>query len=108
MDLKKRVGERMKMLREGYGISQKDLAKAIQTNQSAITRYENGICEPNLQTLLDYAVYFKVSIDWIFGRTESRMEGTRLADLNEEIVEGSPLYEKMREVITKIVNEQKK
>ena len=108
MDLKKIVGERMKMLREGYGISQKDLAKAIQTNQSAITRYENGICEPNLQTLFDYAVYFKVSIDWIFGRTESRMEGTRLADLNEEIVEGSPLYEKMKEVITKIVNEQKK
>ena len=103
MNLKQEVGKRLKALRESTEISQKKMAEILKTNQSAVTRYENGVCEPDLETLLNYGIYFKVSIDWILGRTEVTMEGVRLADLNEEIVEGSPFYNKLEETVTKIM-----
>ena len=103
MDFKKEVGARLKELREQYGYNQKELADLFKSSQSAINRYENGVCEPDLQTLLDYGVFFKVSIDWILGRTEKRMEGVRLGDLNEEINEESPFYQTLQKAIQKIM-----
>lgn len=107
MELKQIIGTHLRELRESRGFSQKTMAEILKTNQSAITRYEQGICPPDPDTLLEYASYFKVSIDWIYGRTETKLEGTRLADLNEEIVEGSPLYERIVEVINKEANKNK-
>lgn len=103
MSLKQEVGMRLKALRDNANISQKRMAEILNTNQSAITRYENGVCEPDLQTLLDYGVFFKVSVDWILGRTEKRMEGVRLGDLNEEINEESPFYQTLQKAIQKIM-----
>ena len=108
MSLKQEVGERLKRLRESAEISQKKMAEILDTNQSAITRYENGVCEPDLQTLLNYGVFFKVSTDWILGRTQRKMEGTRLGDLEEEINEDSPFYKTLQNAIAKIMENYKK
>ena len=64
------VGERLKVLREGVGHSQKDLGKKIGVTQSAINRYENNQSEPTYKSLLFFADYFDVSMDYIFGRTD--------------------------------------
>ncbi|MCK9478678.1 MAG: helix-turn-helix domain-containing protein [Firmicutes bacterium] len=64
------VGERLRSLREGIKLSQAKIAKLIGTTQASINRYEALASEPPLKTLLWYADYFDVSIDYIFGRTD--------------------------------------
>lgn len=63
------VGERLKVLREGIRFSQKTLAQKIGITQSSLNRYENNQSQAPYQTLLWYADYFDVSMDYIFART---------------------------------------
>ena len=64
------IGERLKSLRKGIMLSQKDFAAKIGTNQSSVNRYENCQAEAPYKTLLAYADYFDVSLDYIYGRTD--------------------------------------
>jgi len=67
----KEVGERLKSLREGSGLSQTKIGTFNGINQSNLARYELGKASPPLQLLLWYADYFDVSLDYIFGRTDT-------------------------------------
>jgi len=67
----KEVGERLKSLREGAGLSQMKIGGLNGCNQSNLARYELGKASPPLKLLLWYADYFDVSLDYIFGRTDS-------------------------------------
>lgn len=64
------VGERIKSLREGAGLSQAKVANMLNTQQSAIFRYENNVSEMPYAMLVQYADYFDVSLDYLFGRTD--------------------------------------
>ena len=64
------VGERLKALRSSIGLSQKGLAAKLGISQSGVNRYENNQSEPPYKTLLIYADYFDVSLDYIYGRTD--------------------------------------
>ena len=66
----KETGKRLKILREGIGISQQKLANMLDTTQSSINRYENGQAEPSVALFRKYADMFDVSLDYIFGRTD--------------------------------------
>ena len=67
----KEVGERLKSLREGAGLSQIKMGTFNGVNQSNLARYELGKASPPLQLLLWYADYFDVSLDYIFCRTDT-------------------------------------
>ncbi|MCL2366803.1 MAG: helix-turn-helix domain-containing protein [Oscillospiraceae bacterium] len=62
--------ERLRTLREGARLSQVQIAKLAGTTQSSIGRYESQIGLPPHKTLLWYADYFDVSLDYIYGRTD--------------------------------------
>ena len=64
------VGERIKGLRESVRLSQKGLAENLGITQSAVNRYENNQSEASYKTLVLYADYFDVSLDYIYGRTD--------------------------------------
>ena len=64
------IGERLKKLRESMKLSQQKVADMIGCPQTSIHRYESGSYTPNAETLLWYADYFDVSMDYIFGRTD--------------------------------------
>ena len=66
----KAVARRLRMLREGVRLPQTKIAKMIGISQVSINRYESDGASPTLETLLWYADYFDVSLDWIFGRTD--------------------------------------
>ena len=69
---KKIVGERLKALREGVHLSQAKLAAMFEgVDQPSIYRYENGTTFPSFNVLIQYADYFDVSLDYIFGRTDN-------------------------------------
>ena len=64
------LGERLRILREEAGFSQNKLAKLIGIQQSSLNRYESGFSNPTPETLLWFADYFDVSMDYIYGRTD--------------------------------------
>lgn len=57
-------------LRKAQGLSQQQLAKAIDTSQANLSRWEQGLNEPSVIECWKLADYFDVSIDIICGRKE--------------------------------------
>ncbi len=65
------VAQRLTELRESIHISQSKLASQFKNvEQPAIFRYENAQSFPPYYVLIQYAEYFDVSLDYIFGRTD--------------------------------------
>lgn len=62
---------RLKELRKSRGISQLKLAMDLSMNQNSISRYENGEREADYETLIAFADYFGVSVDYLLGRTDN-------------------------------------
>ncbi len=61
---------RLKEIRKARGISQLKLAMDLNMNQNSISRYETGEREADYKTLILFANYFDVSIDYILERTD--------------------------------------
>lgn len=61
---------KLKFLRKKMGISQLKLAMDLNMNQNSISRYENGEREADYATLIKFADYFDVSIDYLLERTD--------------------------------------
>ncbi len=61
---------RLKELRKKKHLSQIKLAIDLNMNQNTISRYENEIREADYKTLILFADYFDVSIDYLLGRTD--------------------------------------
>ncbi len=62
---------RLKYLREKRGISQLKLAMDLGMNQNSISRYETGAREADYSSLIKFADYFNVSIDYLLERTDN-------------------------------------
>lgn len=63
---------KLKKLRKEKNISQLKLALDLNMNQNAISRYENMEREADYETLIKFADYFEVSLDYLLGRTDKR------------------------------------
>lgn len=62
---------RLKELRKKRQISQLKLAMDLNMNQNSISRYETGEREADYATLIRFADYFNVSIDYLLERTDN-------------------------------------
>ena len=61
---------RLKELRKRRRISQLKLALDLNMNQNTISRYENLEREADYETLVRFADYFDVSLDYLLGRVD--------------------------------------
>lgn len=61
---------RMKELRNQKGISQQALADILHVTQQAIYKYEHGLAEPDIDTLITCAKYFETTVDYLIGATD--------------------------------------
>ena len=61
---------RLKELRKKRNISQLKLALDLNMNQNTISRYENLEREADYETLVRFADYFDVSLDYLLGRVD--------------------------------------
>ena len=59
---------RLKELRVSENLSQNEIAKQIGLKQFTYSNYETGVTEPKIQTLIDLADYYGVSLDYLVGR----------------------------------------
>lgn len=119
------IAQRLKGLRESVNLSQAKLAALMGATQASVNRYENGQSSPPLKILQWYADFFDVSMDYIFARTD-QPEGKlyehkpkvleAVTQENKELREfvdmcfdpASPISQKLREVLTKSLEEQRK
>ena len=62
---------RLKELRKSRGLSQLRLAIDLNMNQNSISRYENGERQADYRTLIAFADYFGVSVDYLLERTDN-------------------------------------
>jgi len=67
----KKFCERFKELRTEMGYSQAKLATMVKTNQQAIDRWERGINEPDMATILQIAAIFDITTDYLLGATNN-------------------------------------
>lgn len=61
----KNIGKKLKEVRIKNNLTQMDIAKAINTTQSVISAYENGLVTIQTSFLYDICVKCKVSAEWI-------------------------------------------
>ena len=58
---------RLKEARKQAGYTQKQTEDITKINRSALSKYENGTLEPNLETLATLANFYNVTSDWLLG-----------------------------------------
>ena len=63
---------RLRSLRKERNISQLKLALDLNMNQNSISRYENREREADYDTLIRFADYFDVSLDYLLERTDEK------------------------------------
>jgi transcriptional regulator with XRE-family HTH domain len=71
----------IKLLRKRKGRTQDDVAHALDIKRSTLSGYENGIAEPGMKTLLDFARYYKVSVDTLIKVDLSGLLESQLSQL---------------------------
>ena len=76
--------ERLKELRQSLNLRQVQVAKLIGVDKSTISTYENGMRQPPFDILVRLADLFRVSTDYLLGRTNFRP--LDLSGLSEEEV----------------------
>ncbi|PFE56045.1 transcriptional regulator [Bacillus cereus] len=64
------LGERLRSLRKENGLTMKELGQELNLAESTISGYENGNRKPDYETLDKFANFFKVSTDYLLGRSE--------------------------------------
>ena len=66
------LASRIKQLRENAGLTQLELSKILNVNNSTLSQYESGSRVPSDEMKAAIADYFKVSLDYLYGRTNQR------------------------------------
>ncbi len=88
----------LSLLRKERNLSQRSVASALGVSQAVLSHYENGLREPGLDFVARVADFYKVSADFLLGRTMSREDYTitaeDLPDISEDkdnVLRGSML-----------------
>ena len=76
------IADRIKKLRQQFGLTQSDLAKKLNITRSSVNTWELGISIPSTQYIVELAELFKVSTDYILGLSRDSVIST--ASLTEE------------------------
>ena len=64
-----KLGEILAELREDRGLTQRELSRQLHISSSSISAYETGARLPNIETLVTFATFFDVTIDYLVGLT---------------------------------------
>ena len=65
------VADKIKFLREQIGLTQSDLAKKLGITRSSVNAWEMGISVPSTQYVVELAIIFRVSTDYLLGMKTS-------------------------------------
>lgn len=91
------ISQRIKMLREAKQITAKQAAEDLGIPYTTYRNYENGVCEPNVSTLMKLAIYYNISVDWLIGN-----------DMNEKSSPPEDKWEALRKMLETLSDEDLK
>ena len=93
---------RLKSLRNGLNITQKELASFLGINQNTYSYWENGKVKIDSDSLAKLSDYFDVSIDYLLGRTDIRKPTNGATILEEERIKSDyrKLPSEMKAIVT--------
>lgn len=72
------LAENLKFLRKLKQLSQEDVSKKLGLTRSSYSGYENGVAEPNLDTLVVLGSFYKVSLEELVKKNISLFSATEL------------------------------
>lgn len=90
---------RIKELRASRNVKQSDLAVAIQVSQAALSGYETGKYQADIDTYKKIAAYFDVSLDYLLGNPDRAATHGIIIPVLGDVAAGIPI-----EAITDIVD----
>ena len=71
MSLGDSMNTKLRQLRKEHKLTQVELQMYTGIEQSLLSKFENGERIPPTETLITLAEFYRVSIDYILGRTEN-------------------------------------
>jgi transcriptional regulator with XRE-family HTH domain len=94
------LGEKIRRLRKDKDWSQAQLAQKLGLHPKHISRYENNVHNPPIETLVKIAELFEVSIDFLLTDEPKTVSGTAIKDNKlleyfEAVDKMEPEYKKM-------------
>jgi len=84
----------IKFLRKRKGRTQDDVAFSMGIKRPTLSGYENGVAEPNMETLFAFSKYYKIAIDTLIRidlRTFSESQLLQLEQGSDVYIKGSQL-----------------
>ena len=73
--------ERIFSLMNDRNVTAAELSKATEINKSTITQWKKGLQKPSTEAIVKIAHYFKVSTDYLLGKTDSMNDDIKDEDL---------------------------
>ena len=70
MEIALKIGERLKEIRTGFGIKQKDTAQKLGIPATLLSMYEQGKREPSISFLYKFSLYFNITLCQLFSKIE--------------------------------------
>ncbi len=77
------IGNNLKLLRKRLKKSQEEVAQDLNLTRSTYSGYENGVAQPNLDSLIAFSDYFKVSIDDLVRKDFESFSDSELSRLDK-------------------------
>lgn len=62
-----RLSERLKLLRQSYGLTQNEVSSILSLDRSTYAYYEAERARPSLETLVRVAKFYRVSLEFLLG-----------------------------------------
>ena len=87
------VGDRIRILRERKGLSQKHLAYKLGMPNQSLSNYERGYREPPADVLKKLADFFEVPVDYLLGRDTFVYSKNSPRNLKEFLDNGTFTYD---------------
>lgn len=80
-------GSRLKYLRVHNNLTQRELAEIFNVSTSTIGMYEKNAREPSFKTLINIASYFNVSVDYLLGYENQKIDSLQSSSSQQSIAE---------------------
>lgn len=92
--LKKAFGKRLRDAREGFGLTQTQLGRLVAEpgakpySQKAVSRWEGGLDEPDMDTLKRMALVLDTTVGWLVaGEGKApQFKGRKAKEISDELV----------------------
>lgn len=82
-----KLGEKIALLRKKAGLSQEELAARLGISRQAVSRWETGSAQPDLEKVIELARLFSVTTDYLLLEEAQNRESTLSPSASDLIVE---------------------